>query len=298
MTLAQRCILAHPNWCDADPAFAPVSMIDTIGTYEETLPRSNLLKPNLHQPARTIDCAHLTSRFMIDLGTPRGVMVFVLPKHNISRIGQIRISGYTTETIADPVYDSGFIDVWDVVYPFGYLPWGDPSAFDGKLSEEEASTYNVGFTHVAPGTVPIARYWLWEIHDQTNDDRQIDFYRPFMAPGWQASINMSVGASIGFDSATSISYSDGGVVFADRRPIRRTMRFTIDYLSQDEAFSRPFEMARQAGIDRQVYVIHDPTDTIRKPKRSFLARFKSYPRLTYSTSSALMTPEFDLEEVL
>ena len=43
-----------------------------------------------------------------------------------------------------PLFDTGLNDVFQVIYPFGTLPWGHPSLWDGKIAEDWSYSDTVG----------------------------------------------------------------------------------------------------------------------------------------------------------
>ncbi|WP_165063927.1 phage head spike fiber domain-containing protein [Paludisphaera rhizosphaerae] len=173
-----------------------------------------------------------------------------------------------------PAYDSGRVEPFPIIYPFGSLPWGHPSFWDGRLAEEERRGYPQPILHLAPTTVN-ARYWLIEVDDQANSDGHIDLARLFIARAWQPSRNYAYGAQLGWrDDSTELA-SDGGAEFYAARPTRRTYAFRVEYLPLDEAMVSGFEMLRKLGKAGQLFVLIDPGDDRHAARRSFLATMTS-----------------------
>ncbi len=289
-----NCVLAFPNRVDDT---SEVATAFSGGNWQSSLPLGNLKDDLLSNVARSLNDNLSSTNFDLDLGARRDIRVLGIPRHTISRSGKIRVQ--TSNTFGDfstPTHDTGWSDVWPVVYPFGSLPFGHPSFWDGKLSQEEAEDYNIGWSLVLPAAIN-AQYWRFEIDDTANPKGFVDISRLFLAPGWQPTINMSYRNNLGWADDTRSERSLGGVEYFDRRDGRRISRFSIEYIPEDEAMSWPFEMQRLLGTDGQLYFIYNPDDTIHQVRRRFLARMErlspiSQPVFAHSSTS------FQLTEVL
>lgn len=286
-------ILAHPNHVDS----SFYSVVFSGGNWQLTLPLTNLADPRLAKVARSTDAALAATQFDVDLGTPRSIRVFAIPRHNITIQGRIRIRASNTAGVfTAPAYDTGWIDVWTEVYAPNSVEWEHPSFWFGKLSGEEAADYDIAFIHVASASKD-ARYWRFEIDDTANPDGYVELSRLFMAPGWQPTVNMGRGAELGVETDTTVERSLGGIHFYDRQKPRRVARFTLPLLGADEALGQAFEMQRQLGIDRQLFYIFDPADTYNLHRRSFLGTIRELTPLEFPYVDRVTTA-FQLEEVL
>lgn len=253
--------------------------------------------PSLAKVARSTDATTASTKFDVDLGVARWIRVFALAKHTISRLGSIRIRGSNVSAdFSSPVYDSGTVNVWPVIYPQYSLRWGGSSSLDGRLAAEDAAGYNIHFTHV-PADPYYARYWRFEITDTTNAAGFIDIARLFMAPGWQPTVNQQLGASLGWTTRTTSQESDGGATYYNVRPRRRQAHFTIPLIETDEAMANAFEMQRQLGLAGQVYYIQDPDDTSHLFRRAFPATLRELSPIEQPFYGRHTTP-FSLDEVL
>ena len=291
--MAATLILGFPNHADA--TYYTVGL--SGGSWVAGLPLTNLRDERLAKVARSTDDALASTKFVIDMGVSRPILLFCIPRCNISRDGLIRIRGSeSADGITAAVYDTGWVDVWTRIYVFGSLPWGHPSFWDGKLAAEDAAYYDVAFIHVA-ATEQTARYWSWEIDDTTNADTYVELSRLFMAPGWQPTINMQYGATFGVETDTTAEKSLGGVEYYDRQAPRRTAKFVVGNLDEDEALANAFEMQRTLGIDRQLYLVWDSDDTDNLHRRSILATMRSLTPLEFPYFDAA-TAAFQLQEVL
>ena len=286
-------IIAHPNRVDA--TFYTVAF--SGGDWETGLPLPNLREALLSSVARSTSTDTADTQFQVDLGIARDIRIIAIPKTNLSRAGRWRFRGSNTPGVfTSPVYDSGWLDAWPVVYPWGTLAWESPSYWDGRITEEVAQGYPMPLIHVVAGSV-VARYWLFEFDDTTNADGFIDIARLFMSPGWQPTVNFAPGAQLGWGNRTTMEETLGGERHYDRRAPRRRFAIALNHLPVDEALVNPFEMQRSQGIDGQVVFITDPDDTAHMHRRAFLATLRDPSPLEWPDSDLHSVPLI-VEEVL
>lgn len=289
-----NCIIGFPNHVDAAAAFTTVAFSN--GSWSSTLPLTNLRNPLLSNVARSTNDDLTSTKLDVDLGLARDVQVIAIPKHNISRNGYIRVRGSNDVAFSTTVLDTGWVDAWPIVKPFGSLYWGAPGLWDGKLSPEEAANISIPFVYVHESMV-VARYWRIEINDTSNPDGYIDITRLFICPGWQPARNMSYGVELGIVDPSEVQISDGGAKYFRKKTKFRTARFKIDNITVDEALTRAFDMMRTQGITQQVFFIFDPEDTFHLHRRSFLANMRQLSSLEYPFYN-LNSIAFDIEEVI
>jgi hypothetical protein len=297
VTTASNCILAYPNRVDS--TYYSVAFTEpSTGAWNPDLPLSNLRDPLLSNVARSDTDDTADTQFVVDLGAPRDIKVISIPSHNLSRTGSTwRARGYSDSGLSALVYDTGTLDVWPIVYPFGSLPFHHPSFWDGKIEPEVAAGgYPMPIVHVAD-VAQVAQYWKFEFDDTSNADGYVELSRLVLAPGWQPPVNMQYGAQLGWETDTTFETSLGGVRFHTRRDGRRVARFVLRNIPEDDAMVWPFEMMRELGVDGQVMFVFNPTDTAHLARRSFLATLRRLSPLEF-VSFDNMQIAFELEEVL
>jgi hypothetical protein len=266
------------------------------GTWEATLPRSNLQNRTLGKVARTSTDATSATQFDVDLAVERFIRCIALVNHNISLAGKARIRASTVSNFATTVYDSGWVDVWPTVHAFGDVAWGEINWWDGKYSDEERAGYTATYPLLLTTAIQ-ARYWRVEIDDTSNAAGYIQIGRVFIGDGWQPEYNMSYGASIGWEPQTEIQQAKSGAEYFDRRTPYRVVRFELPVLSHDEGMGKAFELFRRAGIDQEVFYAFDPTDTIHALRRQYLGRLREMSAIEYPYYNLNKTG-FEIKELL
>ena len=195
-----------------------------------------------------------------------------------------------------PLDDTGFVDVWPIVFAFGTLFHGHPSLIDGKFTEEERVNVKLPIIDINTPLVT-AQFLKAEFSDTGNADGFIELPRLFLSSGWQPSINLSYGVGQNWISQTTSLSSLGGADFFEVRDGKRTISFSIDNLDQDEALSNAYEIQRTLDKHGQLFFIFDPDDTVNLHRRAFLARNKELNPLVYPYFSKINT-SWNLEEVI
>ncbi|NKE43375.1 hypothetical protein HB662_01195 [Roseomonas frigidaquae] len=267
-------ILAFPNRADAATI--------TGGGWRAELPLANLQDRRLSHVARSSSASVNDTKFDVDLGAPRGIRIFALIGINITDVATYRLRGSRNAGFTDVVFDSGAAgtNVWPVVYSSDSLDWEDDNWWTGRYAAEEIAGYTWTLLHVLPVTT-VARYWRLEVFDPTNAAGYVQAGRLFLAGQWQPDRGMAFGAQLALEDRTQIEQAEGGAEYFDVRPISRIFRFRLQALRRDDAHSRAFEIMRQAGTHRDVFLVIDPDDTTQRIRRSFLGRLRELSPLEY-----------------
>jgi hypothetical protein len=283
-----NCMLGFPNRADI--------AVLSGGAWSAKLPLTNLLDRTIGRVARTTNAAPSSSTIVIDLGKSTNVRDVSLRNHNLSLAGRYRVTASTVPDFSMLTYDSGWRDVWPEVYAWGMLEWKDDNFWSGKYTAEETQGYTTQLDHILP-LAKALRYWKIELSDPSNPAGYIQAGRLFIGPVWQPKLNMSYGASLAWETGTTPQAAISGAEYFDRRTPYRVARFSIDWMEQDEAFSKAFELQRQAGIDQEVLFIHDPDDTVHALRRRFLGRLRTLGPIEYPYFN-INKAAFEVKELL
>lgn len=268
------------------------------GSWRAALPLVNLQTRPIAEVARSTNATNGSTKFDIDLGAAKRVQIVSLVNHNFSLDATWRLQGANVSDFSVLLYDSGATaqPVWPGVYPTLSLDWEAPNWWSGQYTDEEKEGYTAAATHVLSAKV-YARYWRIQIFDTTNAAGYVQFGRVFIGPAWQPSVNMLRGSSIGWGTDTQTQKARSGTKYFDRRTPYRVTRFTLDWLDQDEAFGAAFEIQRQAGIDKEIFWIENPDDTLQALRRQYLGTLQQLNPLIYSNPED-HTTAFEIEEVI
>ena len=266
------------------------------GSYVTTLPRTYLQDPVLGRVARTIDTALMSTQVDINLTRSRQVRIVSVINHNLSLSAKRRLRGATDATFTDVRYDSGWGDVWPEVYPYPVLEWEDDRWWSGKYSAEQLSGAYHTLVVILPNTVT-SQYWRLEFDDTTNPAGYVQAGRIFIGPAWQPTKNPSFGLTDAWETKTSSQTALGGTKFFQRRVPSRFTQLKLDYLPEDEALSYAFDLDRLAGIDKEIFWVHDPDDTVHAIRRQYLGRLRQLTALEYPYHLERGKP-YQIEEIL
>lgn len=281
-------IIAHGNLID--------SSVLSGGSWLPALPITNLQDRRLGKVSRSYDASTGSTKFDIDLNATRLIRVVSLVNHNFSLSAQYRIRSSTVADFSSTVDDSGWIDAWPVVYPFGSLPWGSPSWWGGQISSEVAASYRAPIVYVLPQSTN-ARYVRVEIADSTNSVGYVQIGRCFVADAWQPVRNMVYGASLAWENRSEVQESLGGAEFYNNKASPRVVRISFENMSEDEAMSAAFEIQRSIGTTQEVFFVWDPADSTHSLRREFLGRLRTLSPIENPGPNRWRTP-FEIKELL
>jgi hypothetical protein len=241
------------------------------GSWIAALPLGNIQDRELGLVARSNGLALGATKFVVDLQVFNVVRVIDIVRHTLSRDARFRIRSSTVSDFSVVGVDSGWQDVWPRVYPFGSLPWGAPNWWDGRYTDKEIGRQKTELIYILPEE-STDQFWLFEFDDQANSAGFIDIGRVFIGPAWQPAMNASFGWSLGVEDASEIEVTLSGAESADERSRRRVLNFSTDWMEEDEALARAFEIQRGSGTTREIVVVQNPDDTVHLARRAFLAR--------------------------
>lgn len=268
------------------------------GSWLAGLPLTNLATAALGTVARSTTDANADTIINVDHGSAKAVSIVAMVRHNMRSAATWRIRGGSDVTFATNTYDSGTISVWPVQWPTNVLPAGHPNAATRLLTDAQISALDPprDAVHVL-ATEVTARYWRIEFFDTTNSDTYVQAGRLIMAPRFQPTYNMDVGAEFGFVGGTTVGYALSRTRFYDVRPKGRTLALSLSMLSDNEAVAVVRDMVEDLGQDGQVYVVSNPADTESLQRRSFLANLRELSAVQYAAAGYASMP-LVLDEVV
>ena len=188
-----------------------------------------------------------------------------------------------TGDFTSPLVDSGWVDYFPEVFPVdgGGLFWGDARIWTRKYSAEDLSRLNLPrqYIYLFPNRV-FARYVSVEIDDTTNGDGYVQADGLYITDTFQPRYNMSYGLRFGLRSNTTKESARGGADAFEKRKAQRYVDFTLDFLSDSEAFASLFDTDRELDLDGNLFFVYDSADVQYVIRRSFPARFGTLSAIT------------------
>lgn len=223
------------------------------GSWSVPLPLANLQNRVLSKKARSNDAAANSTIINMDLGSAKPVRAFGAIAGNLSASGaSFRLRGGNDVSFSTHLYDSGTLSA------------------------------NPHTPHLIMGldSIVTARYWRLELIDTGNASGHVQLGRLFIGPALAPVDNYNKGAEIGYQTRSRVVESVGGAEYFDKKPLRRSFRFGLDWLSDAEAFHQALELQRLSDITEEVLLITNRADIPYGQKRHFLGRLSQLNPLT------------------
>lgn len=268
------------------------------GAWVEAMPLTNLQDRLLSRVARSISLDPAHAQFTIDFGKPLSIGALGLIGHNISLSGRIEVQASNGVDFSTLKFSETF-DAWPALvgadWDLESLSWNSRNFWRGTYAPEDIEGQTAKSIYILESAV-IARYWRVIVRDAGNTDGHIDIGRGFWSETFlQPRINYSYGASFGYETATTVETSLGGVEFFDPRESIMTQRVQFGYLGEEEA-SRALQLVRRAGIHREIVFVPDPSDKRYGAERIIYCRLRQLNPLEQAAFQ-LNSMAFELKEL-
>jgi hypothetical protein len=216
------------------------------GSWKTTNPIDNVKSRVLSKSARSFNLSYSSTQFDIDLGVSQEFRLISLYRNNLNFSGTYRIRlSDIAGSFTVPVYDSGTLPV---------LTYATPNLI-----------------HVLPDGIG-SRYIRVELFNTFNPAAYVEISRVFVGPAFSFNQGISRDADIGYVSSTTVQSSLSGVEYFDKKTLRRRYEFSINQLSNDEAYNKIMEIQRLSDISEEIVIIPDLSEVLYQQKRNFLGR--------------------------
>lgn len=266
------------------------------GSWVSTLPLTNLQDRRLGKVARSASVATADAQFDMAWSSAKLLRVVALVNHNFTLTALYRIRLSNDPTFATSIADSGWRDVWPVVYPPGSVEWESPNFWTGKYTADDIEGYNPTLVYILPTSMN-AKYIRVEIDDPDNAADYVQIGRPFAGEGWQPQQNFEHGWSLAWDTGTEVQEALSRAEYFNVRRARRVARLEFQGMDRDEALGRTFEIQRRVGISGEVVIIPDPDDTLHALRTQFMARIRMLSPIENPGWNSWKAP-FEIQELL
>ena len=225
----------------------------------------------LVEGARSLSTSVISTAFDVDLGRLHYFRAICLLSHNLTTKAKVRIQVSKLSDFSATDFDSLWIDAYAAVrIPMQQRKWRDRNFWTGMPSDDDLQGYSLN-TVVLSDQPLRSRYIRVQIDDTTNPVGYVEIARLMVAPMVQNKINMNYGASTKWVSRSTVTETDVGVEFFDKRKARREFSFSFQHLSEDEGMIL-FDMDRILDITGEVFFMYNPDDKKNGFRRSFLGR--------------------------
>lgn len=283
-----KAVVGFPSWTD-DFTFSG-------GSYHVKYPVSNLKVLPLSRVARTSDLVGTSTVIKGTCAVPRPVQLFGLCRHSITQQGTYRLRLYSDAAWTTLVYDSGIQPVWIPPYPSWLRHWFTQNFFIGGYAPHEIAGYPWIRPIYLDQSYVIQSHQL-DISDPGNPAGFVKMGRFEIAEAWPVSINFSNGSQYGFRPRTNIKEADGGVEYSRPKAKARVFQGTINYLPEDEALAKGFELQRQMDIHKPFLVMPNPSKPVHWLRNVIFARNADLPLLSYQGAGRHTFP-FSWKEII
>ncbi len=252
------------------------------GSWQPTLPLSNLQSQLLSKPARSTDLQATSTKLIVDLGVARPVGMLAIGKHNGSAAGTVVAKLANAADFSATVHVSAALPLWPA----------------GKTGED-MDGYNVNWFYTPPTGLAAVRYVELDFSDATNPAGYLDLARLQIGGKFQPEVGFTFGnVNIGWEDPTQVDTSQGGVDWFGIRSPYRVQRFQLDNLTDSEAYDTVFEMQRRLGKHGQTFIAFDPSATgFRRWQRSFLCTMRQLSPIEWPYANG-NSVGFEVKEVL
>ncbi len=262
-----------------------------------SLPLSYMQDPRPTRRARSTSLDLAATTFRIALNTVRTFKALAFGPTNFTSSARYRIKGFSDPELTMQVYDSEWTGIGTQAVPSLDLPWEDPNFWTGVQPIDDPDNAGIFVVHLFSEDTT-AKYWLFEIDDQANPEGFVEIGRLFMGLGWQPSINFSPdGNNFRFNANTTVVKSLGGTPYFTRRKSARSILLPFPLLPSAEVWSDVYRIQSISNLDKQVFVISDPDDTVHRNKRSFLGNLAELPAIRLY-NVGLASTAFEITEAL
>jgi hypothetical protein len=251
----------------------------TSGSWNASFPLTNLKTRFLPEIARSTNLLAASTKFNGVFSSYKTIGMVALANHNLSSAAKWRVRLYYDNGFATLMYDSGVMDVWPTVYLPDQLNWEDNNFWTGQLSDAERSQFTALATNIFENV--LAQSFLIEIFDTTNSDGYVQVGRLILSEAWQPTYNMSYGVEFGYINNSTIDQAIDQTEYFNELTPRRTVRFSLKYLTEREAFNRVLLSQRKLGISGEVLFAYNLNITPQYYQRTFLSRYEKPNPILY-----------------
>jgi hypothetical protein len=253
------------------------------GSWSGSLPLTNLQDDVRYvaAPARQLTPAVLANaQFDATLDSARAVSLVAVLFHTLSLGAKYRLTiAGPGGSLASPVYQSAWTDVFPRVFDISELAWEDDNYWTGQIDTADLDLYP-RHLWIALSADVIAIAVRLEFDDALNGAGYFDLGGLWIASGWSPAFNFERGRQLSIDPRDQLDEAPSGRIFSEERTPRRTMSASWSLLSDAEAL-KLFDAGARARTTRPVIFAPDVDDASSLLREAFPATFGPPPAPTF-----------------
>ncbi len=141
-----------------------------------------------------------------------------------------------------------------------------------------------------------ARYWRLDLTDASLPDN-LQVGRLFLGPCWAPSENQEYGWNVTALDDSDLVESYGLQTYADEKPQRRQLQFSLAFMNEAEMYGNAFALSRAAGRVRDVLAVQDSINGAYLSEQSVWGLLTETTQLIHETSKTFRQ-KFTIKERL
>jgi hypothetical protein len=285
-------ILLYDNAAD-EGTLSAGSWAIPLTEMQDARPTTKARSTNL-DPASTI--------FRIALTESKTFRAIVFGPTNLSSGSTYRIRSYSDSGFIDLADDTGAVTLGSTPIATLDMHWTDTFWWSGATPIEDpgGAAGGVWVIHIYESDVT-AKFWQFDIDNQSNPDGYVEIGRLFMGTAWIPSNGIDEGAAASFTPITTSQQAAGGTRYYNRRRAARTFTFACSVLPADEANEDVYRISAISGLDKQVFIIPNADDSVAQlSRRSILGNLSEMPSwaFTVGMESGIASTSFKIVEAI
>jgi hypothetical protein len=249
------------------PNLITTSTTVTGGSWNASLPVTNIRTTDLSRVARSTDATTGSTVFIVDHGAAVAAQALALVAHNIGAGATIRWRRGTTSGAGD-VYDNQ-MDAWAIT----------PIVRSGRAHN----------AIILPASSTSARYDTVNITDTTNADGYIEIGAAFICALRTPTYNAAYGLQDGLIPVGAVTRSQSGALWANAQRTLRTVAMVLEASPLAEA-DEWHETLRCASIHDWVLYVMSLTDRAEQQRYGFVGTFSELSAVEYPYPSYRRVP--------
>ena len=249
------------------------------GSWSTAYPTTNLSTLPFAKVARTADASAPSTQFRGTFSQPRLAEIIVLCRHNLTLNAKWRVRLYEHADDVQPVFDSGFVDVWPQVYSDDQVTWDSASYWDRKYTNADIAGYPWFAPMYVDGAYTVAAFVV-EIADPSNPAGYIQIGLCEVASALDFPIGLSFGAQPGFITNTVVTAADGGVEYFEQRVAPRSFTGSLAAVLRTTALATFYELQRQHDVRVPFFWWPDRENTQDALRLAYMARLNALDPLS------------------